>query len=51
MQIKKIQINNFGKLKNKKIELKNRNKYNLWRKRKWKINAFRLHSKHILWCK
>lgn len=30
MLIKKVQINNFGKLKNKKIEFKKRNKRNLW---------------------
>ncbi len=32
MQIKKIQINNFGKLKDKEIELKPRNKYHTRRK-------------------
>ncbi len=30
--IKNIKVNNFGKLKDKDIELKKRNKCNLWRK-------------------
>lgn len=32
MLIKKIQINNFGKLKNKEIKLEKRYKYHLWQK-------------------
>lgn len=48
MQIKKIQINNFGKLKNKEIELNPRNKYNIWRKRKRKIDTPRFHNKYVL---
>jgi hypothetical protein len=32
MLIKKVQINNFGKLKNKEIEFEKRNKFGLWRK-------------------
>ncbi len=30
MYIKKVQVNNFGKLKNKEIELKKRNKCYIW---------------------
>ncbi len=32
MLIKKLQINNFGKLKNKEIELNKRYKHNIWGK-------------------